>query len=43
MLAPACLEYAVTVLGETLRNHLLWRIVFKHLRQVSVYAVLKDF
>lgn len=37
------LGYSVTVLEGISRNSLLWGIVFEHLRQVSVYIVLKDF
>lgn len=41
--APVFLGYSVTVLEGISRNSLLWGIVFEHLRQVSVYIVLKDF
>lgn len=43
MPTPACLEYIVTVLEETSRNHLLWRTAFKLPRQMSISPVLKDF
>lgn len=43
MPAPISLEYIVTLLEETSRNHLLWRIAFKHPKQMSVYVILKDF
>lgn len=43
MSAPVSLEYIVTLLEETSRNHLLQRIAFKHPRQMNIYVVLKDF